>query len=65
MEMPIYARFGVAYAWPVERKTHTLEAYALEDGEWREVGRYSGDQSVSAAPFEAVSLRPSDLWTPR
>ena len=64
IKMPIYARFGVAYAWLVDPAQRTLEVYALQDGAWREIGLYSRDQQVSAPPFEAESLRLSDLWMP-
>jgi Uma2 family endonuclease len=64
IKMPIYARFGVAYAWLVDPAKRTLEVYALEEGAWREIGLYRRDQQVSAPPFEAERLRLSDLWMP-
>jgi Uma2 family endonuclease len=64
IKMPIYARFGVAYLWLVDPQTRTLETYALADETWRETGRYSGNQPVSAVPFDAVTLRLADLWIP-
>ena len=64
IKMPIYARFGVAYAWLLDPTARTLEAYALEDGAWREIGRFTGAALVSVAPFEAVSLNLEDLWAP-
>ena len=36
----------------------------LEDGAWREIGRFAGAAPVSVAPFEAVTIRPDDLWAP-
>ena len=48
----------------VGRAAHTLEAYALEDDAWREIGRFAGGALVSIAPFEAVSIRLDDLWAP-
>ena len=64
IKMPIYARFGVAYAWLLDPTARTLEAYALEEGAWREIGRFTGAALVSVAPFEAVSLNLEDLWAP-
>ena len=64
IKMPIYARFGVAYAWPVDPRNRTLEAYALEGQNWREIGRYGGDQQAAVPPFEAVTVRLADLWMP-
>ena len=64
IKMPIYANFGVAYAWLIDPRAHTLEAYALEGGAWRELGRFAGAALVSVAPFEAVTIRLDDLWAP-
>ena len=63
-KMPIYAQFGVAYAWLLDPQARTLEAYALDAGIWREIGRFSGAESVSVAPFDAVTINLSDLWMP-
>jgi hypothetical protein len=43
---------------------HLLEAYALEDGAWREIGRFAGAAPVSVAPFDAVTIRLDGLWAP-
>ncbi len=64
VKMPIYANFGVAYAWLIDPRAHTLEAYALQRGAWREIGRFAGGARVSVAPFEAVSIGLDDLWAP-
>uniref|UniRef100_UPI0025E9D1B3 Uma2 family endonuclease n=1 Tax=uncultured Thiodictyon sp. TaxID=1846217 RepID=UPI0025E9D1B3 len=42
IKMPIYAQFGVAYAWLIDPVAHTLEAYTLDGGAWREIGRFAG-----------------------
>jgi hypothetical protein len=41
-----------------------LEAYALEGGDWREIGRFAGGVQVSVAPFDAVTIALNDLWAP-
>jgi Uma2 family endonuclease len=64
IKMPIYAHFGVAYAWLLDPLAHTLEAYALDGGAWREIGRFAGVAEVSVAPFEAVTINLDDLWAP-
>ena len=64
VKMPIYAHFGVAYAWLIDPLTHTLEAYALEGEAWREIGRFAGAALVSVAPFDAVTINLGDLWAP-
>jgi Uma2 family endonuclease len=62
IKMPVYARYAVAYLWLVDPRKRTLETYALAGDSWRETGRYSGEQQVEAAPFEAVTLCLADLW---
>ena len=64
VKMPIYARYGVPYAWLLDPVAHVLEAYALEGGAWREIGRFAGAAPVSVAPFAAVTIRLDDLWAP-
>ena len=64
LKMPIYAKFGVAYAWLIDPRAHTLEAYALEGDAWREIGRFAGAAAVSVAPFAAVAINLEDLWAP-
>jgi Uma2 family endonuclease len=64
VKMPIYARFGVPYAWLIDPRARILEAYALEAGSWREIGRFAGSDRVSVAPFDAVTINLADLWVP-
>jgi len=64
IKMPVYARYGVAHAWLVDPLRRTLEAYALVDGDWREIGRFVGNDRVSVAPFDAIAIDLADLWVP-
>ena len=64
IKMPIYARYGAAYAWLVDLLKRTLEAYALTGGDWREVGCFAGGDRVSVAPFDAIAIDLADLWMP-
>jgi Uma2 family endonuclease len=61
-KMPLYACYGVQYAWLVDTKTRTLEAYRLDAGDWLPIGIHRDDDEVRLAPFEAVTIRLSDLW---
>jgi Uma2 family endonuclease len=62
IKMPLYARYGVAFAWLVDPIAHTLETYRLKAGDWREIGRFSDGDQVAAAPFEAITLDLDSLW---
>jgi Uma2 family endonuclease len=61
-KMPLYARHGVRYAWLVDPKTHTLEAYELAAGRWTPLGFFRDDDQVSVAPFDEIVIRLTDLW---
>jgi len=62
VKMPVYARYGVAYAWLVDPGPKTLEAYALRDGDWVLQAGYTAEDMVSAAPFEEARFRVEALW---
>jgi Uma2 family endonuclease len=62
LKMPIYAHFGVAFAWLLDPRKRLLETYALCEGRWRETGRFSGNDQVRAAPFETLAIALDDLW---
>ena len=53
-----------SHAWLIDPVLKTLEAYRLENGGWRLLGTFSGDDQVRAEPFEAVELSLSKLWWP-
>jgi Uma2 family endonuclease len=60
--MPLYARYGVAFAWLVDPNTRTLEAYELANATWKPTGIFRDDDIVSVAPFDAIAIRLADLW---
>jgi Uma2 family endonuclease len=62
VKMPIYAHYGVAYAWLVDPKQRSLEAYALDSGEWCQLAEATGNDAVAIAPFDALTLDLSNLW---
>lgn len=64
IKMPIYAKYGVPHAWLIDPIARSLEAYALEAGTWREIGRFADGAQVRAAPFDAVTIDLGGLWAP-
>ena len=63
-KMPIYAREGVRHAWLVDPLAKTLDIYTLSaDGTWGPPESHGGADVVRAAPFEAIGLDLSVLWT--
>jgi len=62
VKMPIYARYGVRFAWLVDPVKQSLEAYALGSPDWTIIGSCKGDQGVEVPPFESVPLDLAGLW---
>lgn len=62
VKMPTYVQFGVADVWLLDPRARALEAHTLEGGGWREIGRFTDEDLVRVAPFDASPLRPQDLW---
>ena len=62
IKMPIYARYGVGFAWLIDPLKQTLEAYALEEEDWRGLGTWGEGETVAVPPFDAVRLALRDLW---
>lgn len=58
----VYAREGVTHMWIVNPIAQTLEVLRLTGVFWQEVGVYSGNDTVSAEPFEAVTLDMARWW---
>lgn len=61
-KMPLYASFGVGYAWLVDPKTRTLEVYAAAHGSWQLFGIFQGDGQVRVTPFDTIVIHLADLW---
>lgn len=62
IKLPIYARYGVPYAWLVDPRRRTLEAYALAGDGWHCVAHAEDQAVVSAPPFEALRPELASLW---
>jgi Uma2 family endonuclease len=64
VKMPIYAREGVRHAWIVDPIAKTLEVYTLDaTRRWSEPVIHRDVEVVRAAPFDAIELDLSALWT--
>lgn len=63
-KLPIYARHGIKHAWLVDPIAKLLEVYALNDQQtWQTVEIFEGDRTVRVAPFDAIELELSSLWS--
>ncbi|MDO8358966.1 MAG: Uma2 family endonuclease [Devosia sp.] len=57
-----YAEAGIPYFWLIDPRQQLLEAFELDDGQWKVLGGWNSDDEVRAAPFDAVSFSLADLW---
>jgi len=62
-KMPIYAHYGMSYAWLVDPKAHCLEAFELKQGEWVLLGKYEKNAKVCVAPFDNITINLDELWS--
>jgi Uma2 family endonuclease len=62
-KMPLYAHYGVRFAWLVDPKTHTLETYKLTDFKWKPLGIFRDDDTVCVVPFDQIVIHLADLWS--
>jgi Uma2 family endonuclease len=60
----VYAREGVEHVWLVDPVGRTLEVFQLHKGQWLELGAWSGEERVRAAPFDAIELELGAIWLP-
>jgi Uma2 family endonuclease len=61
-KMPVYARFGVQYAWLLDPAIRILEAYLASGGKWQPLGFFRDDDLVCIAPFDAIRIHLNELW---
>lgn len=61
-KMPIYAASGIQYAWLVQPRRHSLEAYRLHDGTWAAIAVYREADRARIPPFDAIELDLAALW---
>ena len=62
IKLPLYAYYGVTYAWLVDPQRRTLEVYRLEQGTWQLLLEAAETAVVRAPPFEALDLKLAVLW---
>jgi Uma2 family endonuclease len=60
--MPLYARHGVRYAWIVDPRAHSLEAFELREGNWRLIEAFAEDDKVAVEPFEKLPIDLAEFW---
>lgn len=61
-KLPLYAAFGVSYAWLVHPRRRTLEAFRLQGGKWLAIATLKDDERARVEPFDAIELDLAMLW---
>jgi Uma2 family endonuclease len=61
-KLPIYAEYGIQYAWLADPDAQTLEIFVLKDAHWSLEQVYKEAAEVCAPPFEAVRFSLAGLW---
>lgn len=59
-----YASAGVPFYWIVDPQEHTLEAFALRDGRWVDVGAFDRTATARIQPFDAIELSVGRVFPP-
>lgn len=61
----LYARARIPYYWIIDPDARAVEALALQDDYWKELGVYGDTAVVRIPPFDAIELEVGRLFLPR
>jgi len=61
----IYAQAGVPFYLLIDPELRAVEALALRDGVWVELGVFDDTATARIAPFEAIELEIGRLFLPK
>jgi Uma2 family endonuclease len=61
----LYAQATIPHYWLIDPELRVLEALALRDGSWVELGVYDDTATARIAPFDAIELEVGRLFLPR
>ncbi|MEY4511561.1 MAG: hypothetical protein RLZZ450_3683 [Pseudomonadota bacterium] len=61
----LYAHAGVPFYWLIDPELRAVEALALRDGVWVELGVFDETATARIAPFEAIELEIGRLFLPK
>lgn len=62
IKMRIYGEAGIPHMWLIDPRLQILEAFANQASNWTKIGAWNSDDTVRAAPFDAISFSLADLW---
>lgn len=63
-KLPIYLREKVDHVWLIDPVAKTLEIYQRNQNTWILLNSFVGNDTVRAAPFDAIEMDLGALWLP-
>jgi len=61
----LYAQAGIPFYWLIDPELRAVEALALRDGVWVEIGVFDDTATARIAPFDAIELEVGRLFLPK
>lgn len=61
-KLPLYASFGIQYAWLIHPVRRTIEAFRLHNSAFVASGVYSAPDRARIEPFGAIEIELAALW---
>jgi Uma2 family endonuclease len=61
----MYAQAGIPFYWLIDPELRALEALALRDGAWVELGVFDETATARISPFDAIELEIGRLFLPK
>jgi Uma2 family endonuclease len=61
----LYAQAGIPFYWLIDPELRAVEALALRDGAWVELGVFDETACARIAPFEAIEVEIGRLFLPK
>jgi Uma2 family endonuclease len=61
----LYAQAGIPFYWLIDPDLRAVEALALRDGVWVELGVFDDTATARIAPFDAIELEIGRLFLPK
>jgi Uma2 family endonuclease len=58
----IYATYSIPYLWYLDPRAKVLEVFQRQEASWLLTHTFTGDEPVSAPPFDAITFPLSQLW---
>ena len=62
-KMPRYREAGVRWMWVVDPVAKRVDAFVAGEHQWEDVGTVEGTAPVRLAPFDAIDVDLSEVWS--